>query len=116
MKVTFNVATCTVVSFSLTGIQSIDNRRVFKTETRNTFSRQFQITGMKMTAVQVRDTAGDNMCLLEMGGKYLPIIRVPGFQQEAELKSMTSWKARADDVLICAYPKSGKTSHRNFVH
>ncbi|XP_062588049.1 sulfotransferase 1B1-like [Saccostrea cucullata] len=59
-----------------------------------------------MPIVKVADDAGDMMSLLEVNGRYFPILRTP-HDQEEELRNMTSWKARSDDVLICAYPKSG---------
>jgi hypothetical protein len=61
-----------------------------------------------MPVVKVPDDAGNTMTLLEVNGRYLPVLRTPDYDQEAEIRGMTSWAARSDDVLVCAYPKSGK--------
>lgn len=61
-----------------------------------------------MPVIKVKDEGGDTMTLLEVTGHYLPVLRIPGYNQEAEVRSMESWEARPDDVLLCAYPKSGK--------
>ncbi|KAK3084922.1 hypothetical protein FSP39_021506 [Pinctada imbricata] len=58
-------------------------------------------------SVEVVDEAGDRMTLLDIDGRLLPVIRIPGYDQVAEVRSMPQWKARDDDILICAYPKSG---------
>lgn len=61
-----------------------------------------------MPVVKISDDAGDTMNLREINGRYLPVLRTPGYDQEAEIRGMKSWAARSDDVLVCAYPKSGK--------
>lgn len=59
-----------------------------------------------MPAVKVADDSGKTMTVMDIDGYYLPVIRVP-YDQEREIRGMTDWSARADDILICAYPKSG---------
>ncbi|XP_033748045.1 sulfotransferase family cytosolic 1B member 1-like [Pecten maximus] len=59
-----------------------------------------------MPVVKVKDDHGKTMTLREVDGFYLPVIRVP-YDQEKEFRDRTDWTARSDDVLICAYPKSG---------
>lgn len=59
-----------------------------------------------MPVVKVADDSGKTMTVMDIDGYYLPVIRVP-YDQEREIRGMTDWSARADDILICAYPKSG---------
>ncbi|KAL5016124.1 hypothetical protein ScPMuIL_005713 [Solemya velum] len=59
-----------------------------------------------MPVVKVKDDAGDSLTVLDVGGKvYYPTFPIP--DHENEVKSIPDWHARDDDILICAYPKSG---------
>ncbi|OWF35184.1 sulfotransferase family cytosolic 1B member 1-like [Mizuhopecten yessoensis] len=59
-----------------------------------------------MPVVRVPDEAGHTLTLLEVDGTYRATSRsVPG--HENEIRSIPTWQARDDDVLICSYPKSG---------
>lgn len=59
-----------------------------------------------MPVVKVKDDQGKTMTLQEVDGFYLPVARVP-YDQEEEFRGRVNWTARSDDILICAYPKSG---------
>lgn len=52
------------------------------------------------------DDAGDTIAVLEVDEFHYPAFSVPNL--EDEMRSMPTWKARDDDVLLCAYPKSGE--------
>lgn len=66
----------------------------------------------KMPVVRISDDAGDTMTLVDIDGRFFPVLRTPGYDQETEIRGMGSWEARCDDVLVCAYPKSGTTNLR----
>lgn len=59
-----------------------------------------------MPVVRISDDAGDTMTLLDINGRFFPVLRTPGYDQVTEIRGMESWKARCNDVLVCAYPKS----------
>lgn len=65
-----------------------------------------------MPVVRISDDAGDTMTLLDINGWFFPVLRTPGYDQETEIRGMESWKARCNDVLVCAYPKSGTTNFK----
>lgn len=65
-----------------------------------------------MPVVRISDDAGDTMTLVDINGRFFPVLRTPGYDQETEIRGMGSWEARCDDVLVCAYPKSGTTNLR----
>ena len=52
---------------------------------------------------------GSRLRVLEHDGVCIPTRPYP--THEKEFKSLPAWKARDDDILICAYPKTGLTSH-----
>jgi len=64
-----------------------------------------------MPIVTLEDDLGHKMRVLKadrFGDSYtLPNLPMPGFNQEQELESWESWEARDEDILLCAYPKSG---------
>lgn len=60
-----------------------------------------------MPVVRISDDAGDTMTLLDINERFFPVLRTPGYDQETEIRGMESWEARCNDVLVCAYPKSG---------
>uniref|UniRef100_A0A0B6ZC73 Sulfotransferase domain-containing protein n=2 Tax=Arion vulgaris TaxID=1028688 RepID=A0A0B6ZC73_9EUPU len=63
------------------------------------FVHSVQGTGMELK--KVKDAAGNSLTVLEYEGRWLP-----DFPREA-LAGMKTFKAREDDVIVCAYPKSG---------
>ena len=48
---------------------------------------------------------GSKLKVLENDGFYVPTFPFPTHEQE--YLTLPSWRARDDDILICAYPKSG---------
>ncbi|XP_046569955.1 sulfotransferase 1C2A-like [Haliotis rubra] len=54
-----------------------------------------------MTSVKIPDAGGDTLTFLQIQGRLYP-----SFPPEAFM-SMNTFKMRRDDVIVCAYPKSG---------
>lgn len=57
-----------------------------------------------MPATEVPDENGEVMRLMDIDGYFLP--ELPAENQEEEFRTVKDWKARENDVIICAYPKS----------
>ncbi|KAL3857294.1 hypothetical protein ACJMK2_011979 [Sinanodonta woodiana] len=55
----------------------------------------------------LKDEEGESMRVLDIDGYYLPTFDKIIPNQEEEVRSIRTWKAKDDDVLLCAYPKSG---------
>ncbi|KAL3857295.1 hypothetical protein ACJMK2_011980 [Sinanodonta woodiana] len=55
----------------------------------------------------LNDEEGESIRVLDIDGYYLPTSDRIIPNQEEVARSMRTWKAKDDDVLLCAYPKSG---------
>jgi len=65
-----------------------------------------------MPIVKTVDDCGHTLRLMKterIGEKYnVAVFAIPGFQQEQEINAWDTWEAKEDDIILCAYPKSGK--------
>lgn len=60
-----------------------------------------------MPIVYLTDDDGSVIKCMEVDGFTIPIFNgIPN--HETDYRSIPGWQARDDDVMICAYPKSGK--------
>lgn len=61
-----------------------------------------------MTEAFIKDDGGESMKVRVIDGYSLPCFPVPN--AEDEFLSMPNWEVRDDDVMVCAFPKSGSIS------
>ena len=61
---------------------------------------------MATHAQEIADDAGDTMTLWPVEGNYLTPFPVT-WNVADNYKTITSWEARGDDVMLAAFPKSG---------
>ena len=59
-----------------------------------------------MPVIKLADDSGSTLRLLDVDGYYVPTCDVLE-NHEQRFRSMPTWQARDDDIVICAYPKSG---------
>ncbi|KAL3857300.1 hypothetical protein ACJMK2_011982 [Sinanodonta woodiana] len=55
----------------------------------------------------LKDEEGESIRVLDIDGYYLPTSDKIITNQEEVARFMRTWNAKDDDVLLCAYPKSG---------
>ncbi|KAL3857301.1 hypothetical protein ACJMK2_011983 [Sinanodonta woodiana] len=60
-----------------------------------------------MPIKDLKDEAGESIRVLDVDGYYFPSFQSIIPNQEETIRSIPTWKAKDDDVLLCAYPKSG---------
>ncbi|KAJ8308662.1 hypothetical protein KUTeg_013536, partial [Tegillarca granosa] len=59
-----------------------------------------------MPVVDLTDESDETIRVLNVDG-YNLAVWLPATNQEEEFRTIPTWKARSDDVIICAYPKAG---------
>ena len=58
-----------------------------------------------MPPVKLYDAGGSSISVIDIDGTYIVDFHIPN--QEAIYRSIKTWKARDDDIMIWAFPKSG---------
>ena len=62
----------------------------------------FQIHFRNMSIKKIPDKSGNTLTVLDYKGRLVPAFDI------RSIEGVATFKARPDDVIICAYPKSGK--------
>ena len=77
------------------------------------YFQYFDFFSVRMPEMNLRSDKRDDeshLRVLEVDGYYLP-----PFVKEEHFRSMKTWKARNDDVIISAYPKAGNVKDDIFL-